>query len=65
MAHIVGSLNYRTVIDKNRFDSLADITFEGHRFLAFKDTHSYLEMVYGPDYMKPKKWSHNTKVYRK
>lgn len=65
VAHIVGSLNYRTVIDKNRFDSLADITFEGHRFLAFKDTHSYLEMVYGPDYMKPKKWSHNTKVYRK
>ena len=65
VAHIVGSQNYRTVIDKDRFKTLTDIPFEGYNLRAFKDTHSYLEMVYGPDYMKPKEWSHNTKVYRK
>lgn len=65
VAHIVGSQNYRTVIDKDRFKTLTDIKFEGYDLRAFKDTHSYLEMVYGPDYMKPKEWSHNTIIYRK
>ena len=65
VAHIVGSTNYRTVLEKNRFDTLADITFEGYNFLGFSDTDSYLTMVYVPDYMTPKKWSHNLKVYRK
>lgn len=65
VAHIVGSTNYRTVIDKNRFKSLKNIKFEGYDFLAFSDTDSYLTMVYGPDYMTPKKWAHNFKVYRK
>lgn len=65
VAHIVGSTNYRTVIDRDRFTNLADITFEGYRFRGFSDTDSYLTMVYGVDYMTPKKWSHNLKVYRK
>lgn len=65
VAHIVGSNNYRTVIERDRFKTLADISFEGHKFLGFSDTDSYLTMVYGPDYMTPKKWSHNLKVYRK
>ncbi|MDE5870240.1 MAG: LicD family protein [Muribaculaceae bacterium] len=65
VAHVVGTTNYRTVIDRDRFKSLVDIPFEGYNFLGFSDTDSYLSMVYGPDYMTPKKWSHNLKVYRK
>jgi len=65
VAHIVGSNNCRTVFDRRWFDSLSDISFEGYKFLAFSDTDSYLKMVYGPDYMTPKKWTHNLKVYRK
>lgn len=65
VGHAVGTRNYRTVINRDRFDSLTDIMFEGYPFLGFSDTHSYLEMVYGPDYMTPKKWSHNIKVYNK
>lgn len=65
VAHIVGTTNYRTVIEKDRFKTLVDTPFEGYNFLGFKDTDSYLTMVYGPDYMKPKVWSHNTKVYMK
>lgn len=62
MAHAVGTTNYRTVIDRSRFDSLVDTPFEGYNFLGFKDPHSYLAMVYGPDYMTPKQWSHGIKV---
>lgn len=65
VAHIVGASNYRTVIHKERFKTLSDISFEGHDFLAFSDPHSYLEKVYGSDYMTPKKWAHNIKVYKK
>ncbi len=65
VAHIVGSTNYRTVLNKDRFDSLKDIDFEGYPFMAFSDTHSYLEMVFGADYMTPKKWTHSYKVYSK
>lgn len=65
VAHIVGSNNYRTVLNRDRFKSLKNISFEGYDFLGFSDTDSYLTMVYGPDYMKPKKWTHNTKVYKK
>lgn len=63
-AHAIGTNNYRTVIEKKRFESLADIDFEGHRFLGFSDPHSYLEMVYGSDYMTPKRWAHNYTIYR-
>lgn len=65
VAHAVGSDNYRTVIHKNRFDSLKDIEFEGYKFLAFSDPDSYLRKVYGPDYMVPKQWSHGVKIYKK
>lgn len=52
-AHGFGALNDRTVLDKTRFDTLAEINFEGNNFLAFSDPHSYLTMVYGDDYMTP------------
>lgn len=59
----IGTRNYRTVLNRDRFSSLTDITFEGYTFRGFSDPHSYLEIVYGPDYMTPKKWSHEIKVY--
>lgn len=65
VAHILGAMNYRTVIDKSRFDSLKEIDFEDTKLMAFSDTHSYLTMVFGEDYMTPKKWAHNYKVYWK
>ena len=65
VAHAVGSDNYRTVIPRKWFDSLTDISFEDCKFRAFSDTNSYLTKVYGPDYMTPKKWSHEVKIYRK
>lgn len=69
VAHIVGSPNYRTVIKKARFDDLGEIEFEGYRFMAFSDPHSYLAIAYGDDYMTPppenKRWIHNLSIYRK
>lgn len=65
VAQMIGCDNYRTVLRKERFDTLTDIPFEGHNFLGFSDPHSYLEMLYGPDYMTPKKWNHNFKSYNK
>lgn len=65
VAHAVGSDNYRTVIPRKWFDSLGEISFEGHQFMAFSDTDSYLKIVYGDDYMTPRQWSHGTKIYRK
>lgn len=65
VAHAVGSNNYRTVIPKKWFDNLGSIRFEDHDFMAFSDTDSYLKIVYGPDYMTPKQWSHDSKIYRK
>ncbi|MDE5688760.1 MAG: LicD family protein [Paramuribaculum sp.] len=65
VAHIVGSDNYRTVLERDCFKRLGDITFEGYPFLALTDIDMYLTMVYGTDYMTPKKWSHNLKVYRR
>lgn len=65
VAHAVGSNNYRTVIPRRWFDTLADIDFEGHKFRAFSETDAYLTTVYGPDYMTPKQWSHEVKIYRK
>lgn len=64
VAHAVGTTNYRTVIHKSRFDDLVDTDFEGYKFLGFKDPHSYLSKVYGEDYMTPRQWSHNLKVYK-
>lgn len=65
VAHVVGSNNYRTVIPRKWFENLGEIPFEGHNFMAFSDPDSYLKIVYGPDYMTPKKWTHNTPIYQK
>lgn len=65
VAHAVGSDNYRTVIPRKWFDDLGEIRFEDYDFMAFKDTDSYLKIVYGADYMTPKKWAHDVKIYKK
>lgn len=65
VAHAVGSDNYRTVIPRKWFDDLSEIKFEDYNFMAFRDTDAYLTKVYGPDYMTPRKWSHEVKIYRK
>lgn len=65
VAHAVGSDNYRTVLPKAWFDTLTEIPFEDYKFMAFRDTDAYLKMVYGPDYMTPRKWSHEVKIYKK
>lgn len=65
VAQAIGTNNYRTVLRRDVFDNLKDIEFEGHKFLGFSDPHSYLEMLYGPDYMTPVKWNHNEVTFRK
>ena len=65
VAQAIGTDNYRTVLRRDRFETLTDIPFEGYNFLGFSDPHSYLEMLYGPDYMTPKKWSHNIRILEK
>lgn len=64
VAQAIGTTNYRTVLEKSRFDSLVDIEFEGYKFLGFNDPHSYLVMLYGEDYMTPKKWAHNFRAFK-
>lgn len=64
VAQAIGTTNYRTVLEKSRFDSLVDIEFEGYKFLGFSDPHSYLVMLYGEDYMTPKKWAHNFRAFK-
>lgn len=65
VAHAVGADNYRTVIPRKWFDNLGKIKFEDYEFMAFSDPDAYLKIVYGPDYMTPKQWSHNVKIFRK
>ncbi|MDE6265431.1 MAG: LicD family protein [Paramuribaculum sp.] len=65
VAHAVGSENYRTVIPRKWFDNLGQIHFEDHDFMAFSNPDAYLKIVYGADYMTPKKWSHEVKIYKK
>lgn len=64
VAQAIGTNNYRTVLRRDVFDDLKDIEFEGYKFLGFSDPHSYLKMLYGPDYMTPVKWAHNETIYR-
>lgn len=54
----------KTIVEERLFDSLVDIRFEDHDFLGLPDPHSYLAMIFGADYMTPKKWAHNLTVYR-
>lgn len=67
VAHSIGASNYRTVIEKKRFDSLVPIKFEGREFMAFSDPDSYLTMVYG-DYMtlppEDQRITHEEKAYK-
>ena len=65
VAQMIGTNNYRTVVPKNWFDNLEEFEFEGRRFFGFKDTHAYLSMLYGADYMTPKKWNHDEAIYRR
>lgn len=65
LSQIIGMPNVEVLLDIERFKNLVDVEFQGYKFLGFKDTHSYLEMLFGPDYMTPKKWSHEHIVYKK
>lgn len=64
VGHAIGAQNYKNVFPKDWFDTLTDIPFECYPMMAFKDTHSYLTMEFGSDYMTPKKWSHEIKIYK-
>lgn len=64
VAQVIGTDNYRTILDKKCFDNLIDYDFEGHKFLGIANAHEYLTMLYGADYMTPKKWAHSYKIYR-
>ena len=64
VAHAVGARKCKVILNQDRFKSLVDIPFEGYKFLGFSDTHSYLVMDFGPDYMTPKRWSHSLEVYK-
>ena len=65
LSQIIGMPNVEVLVDIERFDNLADIEFQGYKFLGFSDTDSYLKMLFGADYMTPKKWAHNHVVYKK
>ncbi len=43
---------------KTMFDELEKYDFEDTCFWGLKDYDAYLNMLYGPDYMTPKKWGH-------
>lgn len=64
VGHGIGAQNYKNIFPKDWFDTLEEIQFDGYPLLAFKDTHAYLTMEFGSDYMTPKKWSHEIKVYK-
>lgn len=59
VAQVIGTDNYRSVFEKTIFDDLAEIDFEGRKFLTVRDTHKYLTAHYGKNYMTPRKWAHN------
>lgn len=67
IALFLGASTYLTILDKNIFDSMADLDFEGHKFAAFSDTDAYLTHVYGPDYMTPppvdRRGGHGVTIY--
>lgn len=65
VAHAVGARRCKVIINRDWFKTLVDMPFEGYDFLGFSDTHSYLVIDFGADYMTPKKWSHRLEVYKK
>ncbi|MDE6794516.1 MAG: LicD family protein [Muribaculaceae bacterium] len=64
-SQILGRPTVEVLVPKNWFDNLVDIDFNGHKFLGFKDTDSYLKMLFGPDYMTPREWSHHYSIMKK
>lgn len=62
---IVGTNKDYIVFEKEMFDSLVETKFEDCSFLGLKDYDKYLRILYGPDYMTPKKWAHDLNIYRK
>ncbi|MBD5420223.1 MAG: LicD family protein [Bacteroides sp.] len=55
----------RVVLTREMFERIVDIPFNGYSFYGFEDAKGYLEFMFGPDYMTPKKWNHGTVIYRK
>ncbi|MCQ2516597.1 MAG: LicD family protein [Saccharofermentans sp.] len=46
------------IYPKKFFDDLDDYAFETHMFMGPKDYEGFLKMVFGDDYMTPRKWGH-------
>lgn len=65
VSHAVGSTKADIVVNQDLFKDLVDFNFDGYKFLGFRDTHDYLVLEYGEDYMTPKKWSHDLKIYKR
>lgn len=69
IALFLGASTYLTILDKDIFNALTDLEFEGCHFAAFTDTDAYLTHVYGPDYMTPppvdKRYGHKVTIYEK
>ena len=57
--------NDRVVLEKSMFDTIKDINFNGYNLRGFENYHTYLEFMFGADYMTPKRWNHDTVIYRK
>ena len=64
-AQILGKPTVEVLVPTKWFDDLVDIKFNGYNFLGFKDTDTYLKMLFGNDYMTPKQWSHQYSIMKK
>lgn len=60
---IVGTNKDYLVLEKEMFNHLVETPFEDCSFLGLRDYDKYLRILFGPDYMTPKKWAHNLKIY--
>ena len=65
VAQCIGASHYKVVFPRQLFSTLKDIDFAGLKLQCLADTHNYLEMRYGPDYMTPVQWAHDYTVYAK
>lgn len=68
LAVLFGSTSYRCVFDKDYICDVCDISFEGHEFMAVKDTDRFLTHEYGPDYMTPPpenmRYGHRNRMFK-
>lgn len=63
-SNLMGCTGTIVKIPINAFNELKDILFEDSYFLSIKDTDSYLQQLYGPNYMIPKRYPlHQEKIY--